>query len=188
LGLTGFVKNQCGDVLIEVEGDPQALDRFLTDIATSPPPLARIAGLHWKRCSAQGEARFRIDPSEASASRQIFILPDVATCRECLAEIRNPADRRHRYPFTNCTRCGPRLTIVTGAPYDRERTTMAGFTMCAGCRAEYESPPERGGPVDCGGRSAGVVRHRALFRQDWRDERPWWLPPHLRCPRGGSCR
>src|SRR5262249_46656339 len=77
------------------------------------------------------------------SSGPIFVSPDVATCADCLAELLDPTDRRYRYPFLNCTNCGPRLTIVTGAPYDRQRTTMAGFPMCAACRAEYENPADR---------------------------------------------
>jgi hydrogenase maturation protein HypF len=87
--------------------------------------------------------QFRIQPSEVESPGPIFISPDVATCADCLAELLDPADRRHRYPFLNCTNCGPRLTIVTGAPYDRQRTTMAAFTMCPACRAEYEDPTDR---------------------------------------------
>src|SRR5262249_41359543 len=79
----------------------------------------------------------------ADAPSAIFISPDVATCDECVAELFDPRDRRYRYPFLNCTNCGPRLTIVTGAPYDRERTSMASFAMCAECRAEYEDPTNR---------------------------------------------
>jgi hydrogenase maturation protein HypF len=143
MGLAGFVKNQSGDVVIEVEGESTVLDLFLHDLAAGPPPLARIGQLRWESRSPRGESRFRIEPSGDDPSRQIFISPDIATCRECLREIYDPRNRRHRYPFTNCTHCGPRLTIVKGAPYDRERTTMAAFTMCATCRVEYEDPADR---------------------------------------------
>src|SRR5204863_2108707 len=86
---------------------------------------------------------FRIEPSEADTTSPIFISPDVATCSECFTELFDPTDRRYGYPFLNCTNCGPRLTIITGAPYDRPRTTMASFEMCAACRAEYEDPANR---------------------------------------------
>jgi hydrogenase maturation protein HypF len=151
--LAGFVKNRTGLVLIEVEGESHSLDSFLADIARDPPPLARIEQLAWQRRMPVGDAEFRIDPSEPASARQIFISPDIATCRACLEEVFDSADRRHRYPFTNCTHCGPRLTIITGAPYDRERTTMASFSMCARCREEYENPSDRrfhAQPVACG--------------------------------------
>src|SRR5262249_13951678 len=91
----------------------------------------------------RGDPRFRIDPSEADADGPVFISPDVATCDDCLRELFDPQDRRFRYPFLNCTNCGPRLTIVEGAPYDRPRTSMALFAMCPACRAEYEDPRDR---------------------------------------------
>jgi hydrogenase maturation protein HypF len=143
LGLRGFVRNQTSSVLIEVEGESRSLDSFLAEITNKVPPLARIDRVSWERRMPQGEARFRIESSTADEPSQILICPDVATCRECLAELFDPADRRYRYPFLNCTHCGPRLTIITGAPYDRARTTMAAFVMCAACRAEYEDPANR---------------------------------------------
>ena len=143
LHLNGFVKNRVGGVLIEVEGDARSLDHFLTELTTKPPPLARINHLAWERRPTQGDCQFHIQPSEVESPGPIFVSPDVATCADCLAELLDPTDRRQRYPFLNCTNCGPRLTIVTGAPYDRQRTTMAGFTMCAACRAEYENPTDR---------------------------------------------
>jgi hydrogenase maturation protein HypF len=141
--LCGFVKNQTGSVLIEVEGDWPSLECFLSELADRPPPLAQIEHLSWERQPPRGERRFRIDSSETDAASPVFISPDVATCPECLAEVLNPTDRRFGYPFLNCTNCGPRLTIVTGAPYDRRRTTMAAFPMCAACREEYEDPTNR---------------------------------------------
>jgi hydrogenase maturation protein HypF len=143
LRLGGFVKNRTGGVLIEVEGDAHALDRFLAELANKPPPLARIDHLAWEAQAPRGEGHFRIEPSEVGSPGPIFVSPDVATCADCLAELLDPTDRRHLYPFLNCTNCGPRLTIVTGAPYDRARTTMAGFALCPSCRAEYEDPANR---------------------------------------------
>jgi hydrogenase maturation protein HypF len=142
LQLAGSVKNQAGSVRIEIEGAPDALDRFLNEIATRPPPLACIEEISCEEAAPQGESGFRIEPSENDDS-PVFISADVATCDACLAELFNPADRRWRYPFINCTHCGPRLTIITGAPYDRPRTTMAAFAMCPACRAEYEDPGDR---------------------------------------------
>jgi hydrogenase maturation protein HypF len=143
LELSGFVENRVGGVLIEVEGNARSLDHFLTQLTTRPPSLARIDHLAWERRPPQGDRRFRIQPSEVESPGPIFVSPDVATCADCLAELFDPADRRYRYPFLNCTNCGPRLTIITGVPYDRERTTMARFPMCAACRTEYEDPCNR---------------------------------------------
>jgi hydrogenase maturation protein HypF len=143
LQLGGFVKNQTGSVLIEVEGEPSSLDAFLAELSGQPPPLAQIEHLSWERRDLRGERHFHIDRSEADSSSPIFISPDVATCSECLAELLELTDRRYGYPFLNCTNCGPRLTIITGAPYDRARTTMASFVMCPACRAEYDNPADR---------------------------------------------
>ncbi len=141
--LQGFVKNQTGSVLIEVEGEGPCLDEFLAEVATKPPPLAQIENVTWERRVPQGEQHFRIVPSDNDNPSPIFISPDVATCSDCLREVLDPSDRRYGYPFLNCTNCGPRLTIITGAPYDRRRTTMANFAMCPACRAEYEHPANR---------------------------------------------
>lgn len=148
LGLRGFVRNRAGEVLIEVEGPPSALDRFLDRIAGSPPPLARIEDLRWTVERGQGSARpdepqFRIEASDDAATGALGISPDVAPCEHCLAELHDPTDRRYRYPFLNCTQCGPRLTITLALPYDRERTTLAAFTLCPECRTEYETPENR---------------------------------------------
>jgi hydrogenase maturation protein HypF len=143
LGLAGLVRNRTGGVWIEVEGDTTALDRFYAELSQHPPPLARIAGISWESQDVRGDGRFRIEASDASATGPVFVSPDVATCDDCLRELFDPNDRRYLYPFLNCTNCGPRLTIVTGAPYDRERTTMASFALCPRCRAEYEDPANR---------------------------------------------
>jgi hydrogenase maturation protein HypF len=143
LGLHGFVRNRAGDVVIEVEGEPRSLDRFLDELTTRPPPLARIDEVRWARRSPRGDPHFRIEPSQVDPDGAIFISPDVATCDDCLRELFDPRDRRYRYPFLNCTNCGPRLTIIRGAPYDRARTTMAAFAMCPACLAEYEDPRDR---------------------------------------------
>ena len=143
LGLRGFVRNRTGDVLIEVEGEAPSLDRFLAELTTRPPPLARIDEVRWAPGRPRGDPHFRIEPSEVDRAGPIFLSPDIATCDDCLRELFDPGDRRHRYPFLNCTHCGPRLTIIRSAPYDRERTTMAAFAMCPDCRAEYDDPRDR---------------------------------------------
>jgi hydrogenase maturation protein HypF len=143
LGLCGFVQNRSGTVLIEVEGSEPVLDTFLRRLQSQAPPLARIDNLTWQGRPEKGEQQFRIIASSSESSSQVFISPDVATCEDCRRELFDPSDRRYRYPFLNCTNCGPRLTIIRRAPYDRANTTMAPFTMCDRCRAEYENPGDR---------------------------------------------
>jgi hydrogenase maturation protein HypF len=144
--LAGSVWNRAGSVRIEVEGSPEQLACFVGLLAERAPRLARIESIQTSSLEPTGEHDFDILPSDAERTeqpRQTFIAADVATCEACLAELRDPSDRRFGYPFINCTECGPRLTIITGAPYDRPRTTMAGFAMCRACRAEYENPADR---------------------------------------------
>ena len=143
LKLGGHVANHGGHVSVEVEGDRQALDRFERELRASAPPLARIESMTTRLVAPLGEAGFRIASSRDEGGAAVYIAPDAATCDRCLAEMRDSGDRRYRYPFINCTACGPRLTIVTGSPYDRERTTMAAFAMCRRCRAEYDDPADR---------------------------------------------
>ncbi|HLK39678.1 MAG TPA: carbamoyltransferase HypF [Polyangiaceae bacterium] len=143
LGLTGFVRNRSGAVDIEVEGAPAAVGRFLDELASHPPPLARIDVLRSASAPPMGDGAFRIEASEPDAGFAATVPADLATCDDCLRELFDPAERRHRYAFLNCTNCGPRLTIVDAVPYDRERTAMAAFPMCADCRAEYEDPTDR---------------------------------------------
>jgi hydrogenase maturation protein HypF len=143
LGLRGFVKNQSGCVLIEVEGGRKDLDCFLRELLENAPPLARIDALSSGQQAARGDDGFRIEASDYDSGSAIFISPDVATCKDCLAELFDPSDRHYRYPFLNCTNCGPRLTIIRGAPYDRSRTTLASFPMCPDCAAEYHDPGNR---------------------------------------------
>lgn len=142
-GLGGFVRNQSGCVLIEIEGDALALDGFVSELVSRPPPLARIDEVSWISGAARGERAFSIEPSDEAVTDGGFVSPDIATCDQCLAELFNPADRRFQYPFLNCTNCGPRFTIVVAVPYDRQRTSMAEFWMCRDCRREYEGPDDR---------------------------------------------
>lgn len=141
--LCGFVKNCAGSVQIEVEGDRLALDLFLEQLTHRPPPLAQIEHLSWEQRAVGNDHEFVIEPSDADAVSPVFVSPDIGTCSDCLAELFTPTDRRFGYPFLNCSNCGPRLTIITGAPYDRARTTMASFVMCPACRAEYDDPTNR---------------------------------------------
>jgi len=149
MGLGGRVWNQQGDVRIEVEGDPGQVEGFIRGLRDEAPSLARVERISWEERTLTGEREFRIVESKRSegdgqqGGGEIAISSDVATCPECLRELTDPGDRRFGYPFLNCTQCGPRLTIVTGAPYDRAKTTMRDFVMCDACRAEYENPRNR---------------------------------------------
>jgi hydrogenase maturation protein HypF len=143
LGLTGWVQNDTGGVTIEVEGPPGRTGEFLSRVDTDKPPHSVIYSLEHLVLDAAGALDFEIRPSVATDLPTAAILPDIATCHDCLAEIRDPANRRYRYPFTNCTHCGPRFTIVTSLPYDRANTTMSRFEMCAACSAEYKDPGDR---------------------------------------------
>ena len=143
LDLGGWVLNDNRGVLIEVEGAAAAVSRFLERLAAEAPPLAVVERIEPEVREPIGEAGFQILASPAGGEPAAPVTSDSATCEECLAELRDPEDRRYRYPFVNCTNCGPRFTIVAGIPYDRPLTTMVGFEMCAKCRAEYEDPLDR---------------------------------------------
>ena len=143
LGLGGHVLNDEHGVLIEVEGPPERVEEFLHRLISEAPPMASVEGLVTEDAPATGEHDFTIVASERSGDPDVPITPDAATCDACLSELFDPADRRYRYPFTNCTDCGPRFTIVTGVPYDRALTTMSSFEMCPACRREYEDPRDR---------------------------------------------
>jgi hydrogenase maturation protein HypF len=143
LGLAGSIRNDGRGALIEVEGSRSSIDAFLDELEWRAPPLARIERIAREAIAPTGEREFAIAASEAHGPRRALISPDVATCAECVAEIFDPAARRYRYAFTNCTNCGPRFTIVRGVPYDRATTTMSGFAMCADCAREYTDPRDR---------------------------------------------
>ena len=142
-GLSGAVCNDAEGVRIEVEGAPEELDLFLRGIEREAPPLAVVESVGWQTLATLGDREFRIEESREGDRRRALVSPDVATCEDCLAELLDPADRRHRYPFTNCTNCGPRFTITRSVPYDRAKTTMSGFAMCPECRREYDDPSDR---------------------------------------------
>jgi hydrogenase maturation protein HypF len=143
LGLAGFVRNDERGAVIEVEGDPAAIEALLARLPAEAPPLAQVQVAGTEVVPARGEPGFAIAASAAAGPPDAQVSPDTATCAACLRELFDPADRRYRYPFINCTDCGPRFTIVRGVPYDRPLTTMAGFTMCPLCQAEYDDPANR---------------------------------------------
>src|SRR5689334_22682287 len=142
LALSGFVGNAAGEVFVEVQGDADAVAEFADRLVAQAPPLARIAAVVSEVRPLGGGAGFAIVPSRAG-SGVTPIPPDVALCADCLRELFDPADRRYRQPFITCTNCGPRFTIITGLPYDRPATTMAGFPMCDSCAREYSDPADR---------------------------------------------
>jgi hydrogenase maturation protein HypF len=141
--LGGSVRNDARGVVIDAEGDPGDVERFLQALPALAPPLARVERVSVCELAPAGATAFAIVASDAAGEPRALVAADVATCEDCLAELRDPGDRRFRYPFINCTNCGPRFTIVRGIPYDRPLTTMAGFAMCPACQAEYDDPHDR---------------------------------------------
>src|SRR5215469_16254145 len=128
--LTGFIANTPAGVTIEIQGDAESVDRFLERLPAEAPPLAKITAITSRDAELQVETNFRILSSRLDAPTKVLISPDVTVCADCLREMNNPRDRRFRYPFINCTNCGPRFTIIRDIPYDRARTSMAAFKMC----------------------------------------------------------
>ena len=163
--LAGWVRNDVRGVTIEVAGDPAALDRFAAAIAAEAPPAARVeavAELEHGAASADAAHGFVIVESEDASDVTTAISPDLPVCDDCLREMRDPADRRHGYPFVNCTNCGPRYSIIEALPYDRPLTTMRAFAMCEDCAREYHDPLDRrfhAQPIACP-RCGPRVRHR----------------------------
>ncbi|RSM95082.1 carbamoyltransferase HypF [Streptomyces sp. WAC 01325] len=152
LALVGHVTNTPEGVVAEVEGSAAAVARFCDRLAVQAPPLARVESVDHQELPAAGGEAFTILASRGGGPVRTLVSPDTATCADCLAELADPADRRHRHPFVNCTHCGPRFTIVTGVPYDRANTTMATFPMCPDCAREYADPTDRrfhAQPVAC---------------------------------------
>ncbi|HEX4944490.1 MAG TPA: carbamoyltransferase HypF [Usitatibacteraceae bacterium] len=142
LALDGWVLNDAEGVLAEVQGSPRAVDDFLRRLAAEAPPLATVGAIEHETLPVQAVRGFAIVASRGGAATTP-VTPDAATCPDCLAELFDPADRRFRYPFINCTHCGPRFTITRGVPYDRPRTTMSSFAMCPACQREYVDPSDR---------------------------------------------
>lgn len=142
-GLDGWVRNTSAGVEIHVEGPEPAVDAFVAALPGEAPPRAYIAQLTRAPAEPEGAAGFSIFESAVAPGEYQLVSPDIATCDDCRRELLDPADRRFRYPFTNCTNCGPRLTVIEDLPYDRERTTMRRFPLCPACRREYEDPLDR---------------------------------------------
>lgn len=142
-GLSGTVSNTSAGVLIDVEGPEAVIEEFLEAVRREAPANAHITGIDTARSIPAGVDTFRIGDSVSSTGDWQMVSPDSCTCEDCLNELFDPGDRRHRYPFINCTNCGPRFTIIESLPYDRHLTTMKKFEMCPRCRAEYEDPADR---------------------------------------------
>jgi hydrogenase maturation protein HypF len=141
--LAGQICNDAAGVSIDIEGDEPALDAFLRSLRGDAPALAVIDEVRWQPQPLGGFHEFKIAASRSAPTRRALVSPDTSTCADCLRELFDPSDRRYRYPFINCTNCGPRFTIIEGVPYDRERTTMSTFTMCDACATEYDNPRDR---------------------------------------------
>lgn len=141
--LAGWVRNTSGNVEIEVEGAEESVRNFLGDLEAKAPPMACIEKVEASFHPAKGYTGFEIRPSQSQEGRYQLVSPDIATCDDCRREIFSPGDRRFRYPFTNCTNCGPRFTIIEDIPYDRPKTTMRQFSMCPRCQREYDDPLDR---------------------------------------------
>ena len=143
LGLAGWVLNSSAGLVIEVEGAPETLDQFLTRLDREKPAAAVVLTRETSRLFPAGFTQFEIRSSDEAAQKTTSLLPDLATCPACLRELHDPANRRYGYPFTNCTNCGPRYSIILDIPYDRPRTTMRSFHLCPECHREYTDPTDR---------------------------------------------
>ena len=143
LGLNGWVSNSGQGVFIEVEGGRDSLRKFLLRLERDKPPRAIVQSLEPSFLDAIGHGGFEIRESDNRGDKTALILPDIATCADCLREILDPTNRRFRYPFTNCTNCGPRFSIIEKLPYDRANTSMKKFAMCPECEREYHDPLDR---------------------------------------------
>ena len=143
LALHGWVRNRTGQVEIHIQGNNTALQTFARRLFQQAPPLAEPRLISCAPAEVTVLQDFSIRASKRTGASEVHVPPDLFTCDDCVAELHDPADRRHRYPFINCTQCGPRYTLIRGLPYDRPATSMAGFTLCRRCRAEYENPVNR---------------------------------------------
>lgn len=173
LKLGGHCGNDDASVFIEAEGPATRLAEFARRIRSDAPPMSVVVDLATESLPPQGDRTFRIAPSRHVAGARTLISPDVATCEDCLRDLRDPANRRYRHPFVNCTNCGPRLTVVTDLPYDRPNTTLASFPLCPRCRREYDTPLDRrfhAQPISCHDCGPRIFLERDGVRTDGDDE------------------
>ena len=181
LGVCGWVKNTSDGVFALAEGDAAAVDAFVRAVRAEAPPMAVIVSVVAEDVEPEGLEGFRIVASEAIEGAMTLVSPDIATCGACASELRDPNDRRHGYPFTNCTNCGPRFTIIADVPYDRPMTTMRDFPLCDECAAEYTDPADRrfhAQPNACFRCGPRLYLHAAGAPDDWR-----WTPERETVPR-----
>ncbi|HUI30261.1 MAG TPA: carbamoyltransferase HypF [Candidatus Acidoferrales bacterium] len=178
MGLNGWVLNSSQGVFIEVEGEKNLLDQFVIRLEKEKPPRAYVQGIETSFLDPVGYESFEIKESNSDGEKSVLVLPDIATCPDCVREIFEPGNRRYLYPFTNCTNCGPRFSIIKSLPYDRPNTTMQKFEMCEECREEYENPgnrrfhaqpnacPKCGPHIELWDRNGGVLaaHHDALLQ------------------------
>ena len=168
--LGGWVCNTTDGVMIEVEGDHNALEEFLNALRFELPPLAVVWDLNVKGVEPTGDKDFLIRHSRTDSEARTTVPPDVAMCRQCQEDISTPGNRRFRYPFTNCTNCGPRFTIIERIPYDRHNTTMRTFDMCTQCKAEYDDPLDRrfhAQPNACEKCGPHLTLDGKIYETDW---------------------
>jgi len=152
LGLKGSVSNTASGVKIHIEGTKEKIDKFLELLEQKHSPLAKVENINVQELELSGFETFDIISSDSENEKVTSVSPDVTICEVCLNEMRNPLNRRYRYPFINCTDCGPRYTITKTVPYDRPNTSMAKFEMCPACKKEYENPMNRryhAQPISC---------------------------------------
>ena len=172
LGLAGWVINSSQGVIAEAEGDPERITALVRKIREGPPANSTVDSVETCDIAARWDNEFEIRASDAAGACTAQVLPDFATCADCLTELFDPSDRRYRYPFINCTNCGPRYSIIEDIPYDRARTSMRRFAMCPACRAEYDDPADRrfhaepNACADCGPRIALWDSSGAALCQD----------------------
>ncbi|MGZ6327037.1 MAG: acylphosphatase, partial [Bdellovibrionota bacterium] len=143
MALSGWVLNSSSGLVVEVEGPPAQLTTFEQRLERERPKASVVTVHESAWIPTEGSTCFEIHASDAGQGKSVNVLPDLATCEDCRNELLDPANRRFEYPFTNCTNCGPRYTIVVDIPYDRPNTTMKDFALCPQCREEYENPVNR---------------------------------------------
>ena len=191
MSLTGWVLNSSAGLVVEVEGPSEQLSRFEQRLEQERPKASVVTVREFAWLAAEGSTRFEILASDHDSGKTVNVLPDLATCPECREELFDPGNRRFEYPFTNCTNCGPRYTIVVDIPYDRPNTTMREFTLCPACREEYENPSNRrfhaqpnACPV-CGPQLDGTIEDAVEALLPGRNrcpQRHWRIPASGRCP------
>ena len=176
--LNGWVLNAVEGVFIHAEGEANLLDKFVTELHMNPPSAAKVKEIDLKEVPLEGFGSFDIRFSDDHDAQQTTLVsPDLATCDDCLDELFNPEDRRYRYPFINCTNCGPRFTIIGSLPYDRPATSMKDFPMCPRCAAEYADPLDRRFHAqpdacwDCGPHISWVNLAQGQEEPQWGDTR-----------------